>query len=124
MNRLILVLVLGLAIFCCSLLGCSGIRRMDTAKDAIDHGSISGLSASNHWSATVWSTPAGAGQPYSKIRSLPITVGVSPTNSDFFVFYMGKSVSNKKWEVFSASKWQDGRWEQVAVKLPASEIDK
>lgn len=97
---------------------------MDVAKDAIDRGNISGLSASNQWSATVWSLPAGVGQSYSKIESLPITVEVSSTNSDYYVFYMGKSASSKKWEVFSASKWQDGRWEPVAVKLPGLESDK
>lgn len=97
---------------------------MDATKDAIDHGYISGISPTNHqWSALAWSFPA-AGQPYSKIKSLPVTVQVSPTDTNYYVFYLGKSITTKKWEVFSASKLQGDRWEPVAVKLPEPESGK
>jgi hypothetical protein len=94
---------------------------MDAVNDAIDNGYVSGLSASNHnhWSATVWNFPGKVDRPYSELKSLPIAVAASSTDTNYYVFYMGKPAGSKKWEVFSALKWQDRHWEPVAVRLPA-----
>ena len=118
-----LILFLGMGALCCSLVGCTTFRQMDAMKDAIDHGAVSGLSASNRWSATVWSN-SDAGQPYSTTKGFPVTVQVSPTDFANYAFYLGKSTRSKKWEVFAVFKWRDGHWEQVPVTLPGPESGK
>ena len=122
MNRLIPVL--GLTTLCCALVGCTTFHQMDAMKDAIDHGYISGLTASNRWSASVWRFPPNAGLPYSETEGIPLTVQMSPTDFDYYAFYLGKSTKSKKWEVFSALRWRDGRWEPVTVRLPGPEPSK
>jgi len=117
-NRLIPVL--GLATICCSIVGCSSIQPTDTVKEAIDRGFVPGLSLSNQLTAVEWKFPPDAYLPYSEVNSLSLTVPTSSTNSDYYAFYLGKSVTSKKWEIFSVQKWEASRrrWEPVPLKLP------
>jgi hypothetical protein len=119
-----LSLPLGLVTLLCVGVGCSSFHLADTARDAIDRGYISGLSASNHLSATVFTIPLDACLPYSDVESLRVEDRESSTNTDYYTFYMGKSRISKKWEVFSVLKWQSGRWELVPVKLPDTKSGK
>jgi hypothetical protein len=117
----LLTQTLGFTLVCGFAAGCSGIRRMDTVKDAIDRGLVSGLSASNQFSAIVWSLPRMPSGPYSKIDSLPVTVQDGSKNEESYVFFFGKSDATKSWEVFSCMKWRGNHWELVPVSLPRQE---
>jgi hypothetical protein len=114
------ILSLGLAIVCGFATGCIGVSEAKALKDAVDRAMISGLSASNHCNikAIVWGFPSLPSGPFSKIGSLPVMVNDGSTNSDWYVFFCGKSENPKAWQMFSCMKWQDDHWESVSVTLP------
>jgi hypothetical protein len=121
MNRINrLSLVLSLAILCSLGFGCSSIQPTDTVKDAIDRGLVSGLSISNQLTAVEWSYPPSAYLPYSEVRNLSLTVPNPPANTNYYAFYIGKSITSKKWEIVSVQKWESlrHRWEPVTLKSP------
>ena len=113
MNR---TLIISLGALCVT--GCSSLNRGQATRDAIDKGLVGGLSASNHFNATVWSFPAKPLGPYTKLGGLTACVTNSPDSGRTFVFYLGKSRETKDWEVFASMIWQDGKWEPVPVTLP------
>ena len=99
------------------LCGCSGIQKHEAVKSAIRNNLISGLNASDQFQTTPWSFPSTDMGPYSDIAGFSGTKTNDPNHYQYFVFFVGKLKSTKKWEVFSAMTWTNGTWKLIQVEL-------
>ena len=111
-------LALSLVVLCVLFSGCSSINKAETVSEAIGHGYVSGLSQTNRFISVIWSTPSVSVGPYSKIDSLTAFLPVGPTNSQAYIFLLGKSSRTKDWEVFSCTTWTNHQWQYVPVTRP------
>ena len=102
------------------LAGCAFVHKMDATQKAIDAGRIEGLSLPSdaYMDFTTWSWPDKALGPYCKIAGFQGHAHRGTNDGPTYVFYLGKSRERKKWEVFAAMVWEDGKWKPVAVKSP------
>ncbi len=98
--------------------GCASLDRMQATQDAVDNGLIDGLSATNQFTAAVWTFPGKPLAQYTKLGGVTAWVTNASGTASTYAFYLGKSRETKKWEVFATTVWRDGRWEPVSVKLP------
>jgi hypothetical protein len=113
-----IILSVALASVCTLAAGCAAMNRVQDVSDAIHHGYVSGLSATNHFNTIIWSLPSVPSGPYSEITSLTATELGSATNKPVYVFLLGKSLRTKDWEVFCCTTWREDHWDYVPVTLP------
>jgi hypothetical protein len=112
-------LSIGLAGVCALAAGCTAMNQAASVSDDISHGYVSGLSHTNRFTTIVWSFPSTPPiGPYDKISVLTGYMYGRPTNSYTYVFLLGKSSTNKEWEVFGCTTWTNRHWEYVPVTLP------